>query len=83
MTHEPSDLSSGTLDPPSRVRWHCRRGMLELDLLLLRFFNARYATLSDTDKKNLSNLTNLPRSHFVCLVNGASRARSQSISRYG
>lgn len=34
--------------PPSaeRLRWQCRRGMLELDLLLQGFLDAGYAGLS-------------------------------------
>jgi antitoxin CptB len=29
-----------------RVRWHCRRGMLELDLILQRFTDRRLASLT-------------------------------------
>lgn len=29
----------------ARLRWHCRRGMLELDLLLIPFFDAEYDQL--------------------------------------
>ncbi|NNM60528.1 MAG: succinate dehydrogenase assembly factor 2 [Legionellales bacterium] len=31
----------------SRVYWSCRRGMLELDLILMPFYLHRYPTLSD------------------------------------
>ncbi|MES2998414.1 MAG: succinate dehydrogenase assembly factor 2 [Pseudomonadota bacterium] len=34
----------------NRLRWQCRRGMLELDLLLLSFFDKDYLDLSDTNK---------------------------------
>ena len=37
----PSDLA---LDE-TRLRWQCRRGMLELDLMLERFVENKYATL--------------------------------------
>lgn len=30
----------------ARLRWQCRRGMLELDLLLNRFLDVAYASLS-------------------------------------
>lgn len=33
-----------------RLRWKCRRGMLELDLLLLSFLDNHYADLSDHEK---------------------------------
>ena len=31
---------------PNRIRWACRRGMLELDLFLLPFFDAVFEALS-------------------------------------
>lgn len=30
----------------SRLRWHCRRGMRELDVLLTRYFEQTYPTAS-------------------------------------
>ncbi len=30
----------------AKVRWHCNRGMLELDLMLLPFFDNYFAKLS-------------------------------------
>ena len=32
-----------------RLRWRCRRGMLENDLILARFIDANGATMSDDD----------------------------------
>jgi antitoxin CptB len=34
-----------------RMRWACRRGMLELDLLLLPFFEKDYSQLSKREQK--------------------------------
>ncbi len=33
-----------------RLRWACRRGMLELDLLLNNFLNEAFPALSETDQ---------------------------------
>lgn len=33
-----------------QIRWQCRRGMLELELLLLRFLETTYKGLSPDDK---------------------------------
>lgn len=30
----------------NRLRWHCHRGMLELDLILIPFFDQYYQTLN-------------------------------------
>lgn len=34
----------------ARVRWHCRRGMLELDVLLLNFFDKQYQHMDKSDQ---------------------------------
>lgn len=40
----------------SRIQWACRRGMLELDLLLTRFLEAQYTNLSETECLQLMSL---------------------------
>ena len=35
---------------PSQLRWSCRRGMLELDVLLRNFLEEAYLDLSSTDQ---------------------------------
>ncbi len=49
-----TDISS------ARVRWQCRRGMLELDLLLLPFFDACYAALSPALQHTFLELLDCP-----------------------
>ena len=39
-------MASGAEKEIERLRWQCRRGMLELDLLLNRFLKSAYADLS-------------------------------------
>lgn len=39
-----------------KVRWQCRRGMLELDLLLTRFFDVHYEALSYEEKEIFQRL---------------------------
>lgn len=34
-----------------RIRWACRRGMLELDLFLVPFFEQQYVTLNEEEKQ--------------------------------
>ena len=38
------------LDSKARLRWACRRGMLELDVLFRPFVDEAYDDLSDADK---------------------------------
>lgn len=50
----PSDL---VMDE-TRLRWQCRRGMLELDLMLETFVEKRYADLPLKTKKAFHQLLN-------------------------
>jgi antitoxin CptB len=40
----------------NRMRWACRRGMLELDLVLEPFVIARYSTLDERDRQRFQRL---------------------------
>lgn len=40
----------------AQIRWQCRRGMLELDLILLDFFDTYYDRLSNTLQVAFSEL---------------------------
>ena len=40
----------------NKLRWACRRGMLELDLILLPFFDTYYSNLSADQQKHLQVL---------------------------
>ena len=44
----------------SRLRWQCRRGMLELDLFLESFMDKAYMQLTDKQKQDFSNLLETP-----------------------
>lgn len=46
------------LENPARIAWACRRGMLELDLILNQFFKEAYANLNDDSKKCFISLLN-------------------------
>ena len=37
-------------DEVRKLRWKCRRGMQELDLLLLRYLDQRHAAASDAER---------------------------------
>ena len=42
-----------------RVRWRCRRGLLELDIVLQRFVDAYYAKLDETELRQFETLLDL------------------------
>ena len=43
-----------------RLRWQCRRGMLELDELLSRFLDCGYAELSAAEQRDFVALLDTP-----------------------
>ena len=53
-----NESSEKLLNPPlsAAIRWQCRRGMLELDLLLLNFYDKQYEQLDDDLKKHFIEL---------------------------
>jgi len=52
-------LFTGNLaDDEARLRWQCRRGMLELDLMLESFVEKRYEDLPIKTKKAFHQLLN-------------------------
>lgn len=49
----------------AKIKWHCRRGMRELDLLLERFLESGYGSLTDTDKALFSRFLEEPNERLV------------------
>ena len=42
-----------------RARWRCRRGLLELDIVLQRFMDKHYTQLSETELQQFATLLDL------------------------
>lgn len=42
-----------------RARWRCRRGLLELDIVLQRFMDKHYPQLSETELQQFATLLDL------------------------
>ena len=40
----------------ARLKWQCRRGMLELDCLLQGYLDAHYDSMSDEEKRHFAQL---------------------------
>jgi antitoxin CptB len=60
------------LDPTRlrRLQWRCRRGMLENDLVLARFLEARGERLSEAEALQLSRLLDLADGELWDLLSG-------------
>ena len=53
-----------------RIRWHCRRGMLELDLVLTRFLDRDFGALSETQQEAFKAVLEYPDNDLWDLVCG-------------
>jgi antitoxin CptB len=65
----------------ARLRWRCRRGMLENDLILARFLDARGAALSGDEASALSRLLDLPDGELWALLSGRAEPEDPALRR--
>lgn len=64
------------IEDDGRLRWCCRRGMLELDLVLARFLEKHLPGLALEEKNALLALLDLPDNDLWDLIQG--RAQSDN-----
>ncbi len=57
-----------------RVRWRCRRGLLELDIVLGRFVEAHYARLDGAERQAFEVLLDMPDNPLWDMVAGRAEA---------
>ena len=57
-----------------RLKWKCRRGLLELDLVLEKFLNRNAAGLDEAQLATLNELLDLPDNDLWDIVKGGSDA---------
>jgi len=64
----------------SRLRWRCRRGMRELDVLLERFLDQAYPRAALAEQQAFESLLDLPDPEILALLTGRSRAQDQGLA---
>lgn len=62
-----NDVQDETL---RRLRWQCRRGLLELDLLFVRFLEQRYSALSVEEQNAFQRLLEQPDQTLLAWLQG-------------
>ena len=67
-------------DTNINYRWQCRRGMLELDLLLNNFVDKKFETLTPQQKASFELLLSYPDQTLLDLLLGNSVSSDASIS---
>jgi antitoxin CptB len=53
-----------------KIRWHCRRGLLELDLILEKFNHQYLATLNPEQLEHFKQILAFPDNDLLDLVMG-------------
>ena len=64
----------------SRMRWHCRRGMRELDVLLTRYFEEIYPSAAVQHQQAFSDLLDLQDPLIMAYVTGKQAPDSKDIA---
>jgi len=54
----------------TRIQWHCRRGLLELDLVLQRFMDARFDKLNAAEVDEFRELLSYEDNDLLDMVMG-------------
>lgn len=62
----------------NRVRWLCRRGMKELDLVINRYFESDYDSLTEQEKNEFKDFLNLEDPEIFSWIMGRSSPEKQS-----
>ena len=62
-----------------RVRWHCRRGMLELDLLLQRFVDRHLESLTADEMERFKAVLDLQDGDLWQLLSGRADADDERL----
>jgi antitoxin CptB len=67
-------------DPPNELRWRCRRGMLELDILLRDFLSCGYEGLSAKEQEAFSRLLEFPDQELLELLLGNASPQDREVA---
>ena len=54
--------------PPGTLRWRCRRGMKELDLMLQEWLDRRYPQASSAERALFARILELPDPQIACYL---------------
>jgi antitoxin CptB len=65
----------------SRLRWMCRRGMKELDVVLTRYLDGRYADSSDAEQALFRQLLQMPDPDLYDLLLRRTRTDDAELAR--
>ncbi len=62
-----------------RLRWRCRRGMRELDVLLMTFLDAEYGRLAPAERRGFEDFLRLPDPEILDLLMGRMHSHDPAV----
>ncbi len=65
----------------AELKWRCRRGMLELDMLLNRYLDINYATMSESKGALLSEVLDYPDQVLFDLLLGNMKSSNADVNQ--
>lgn len=65
--------------PMGKLRWRCRRGMRELDVLLMKFLELRYNDLTQAQKETFEAVLELQDPDLYAMLTGKMVAESEEV----
>ena len=65
----------------SRLKWQCRRGMRELDMLLTNYLETGYVAATEADKSAFRQLLELPDPELVSYLLGGESPANPELAR--
>ncbi len=65
----------------ARLRWRCRRGMLELDLILMAFLDRHYHELEGPDRLTFERLLRTQDRTLLAYLQGEQRSDDKELMR--
>lgn len=76
------DPKFSILDPAvKRIRWRCRRGLLELDIVLARFIEHGYSSLDEAQQAAFDALLDMPDNELWDMIAGRALVPAQEGQR--
>ena len=71
-----------TMTENSRLRWLCRRGMKELDVLMITYLEQCYAAASSEDQQHFRTLLEGPDPDLYALLLGREQATDPKLEEF-
>jgi antitoxin CptB len=69
------------LENKARIKWACRRGMLELDVIIMPFFEACFDVLSSEEKNDFVVLLEADDPDLFAWLMGHAQCQNPALSR--